>query len=96
MTDEKKTRRFRVVTTLVPPQSLLAGPGATNMRLESGAIVDLDADRCALHQRFIAGRLRAGDIVEDATAPAPAAEPPPAPAPPKTTLEVPSLPPKKE
>lgn len=60
-------RHFRVPDgrTVTLPQGLQAGPGATNMRLDPGAVVTLDDAACnGEHSRFIAGRLRAGDLEE--------------------------------
>ncbi len=62
------TRRFKAAEGrhVTMPQGLATGPGATTMRLEPGDSVDLDGDRCQAFQRFIAGRLRAGDLTEEA------------------------------
>lgn len=57
-------RHFRSPQYLTLPQGLLAGPGATNMRLLPGSIVTLDDAACSRNERFINGRLRAGDLVE--------------------------------
>ena len=48
--------------TVTLPQALMAGAGATNMRLPPGAVVTLEDDaKCITHSRFINGRARAGD-----------------------------------
>lgn len=87
------SRRFRVPDGrhVVLPQELLSGPGATNMRLEPGAIVDLDEARCQRHQRYIAGRVRAGDLIEDQDAPDPTSSSS-TPAAPVTSITTPTLP----
>lgn len=57
-------RYFRALNHLTLPQGLIAGPGATNMRLDPGAIVTCDADACVRQQRFVNGRITAGDLEE--------------------------------
>ncbi len=47
--------------TVTLPQGLSAGPGATNMRLDPGAVVTLDDDKCVEFSRFINGRKRSED-----------------------------------
>lgn len=66
MTDTTKrpVRRFRARNALVLPTSIGTGPGATNMRLDPDQVVELDADAVKLHERFINGRVRAGDLEE--------------------------------
>jgi hypothetical protein len=60
------TRYFRVPEgrTLVLPQGVQAGPGATSMRLRAGAILVLEHDQAVTNGRFLNGRLRAGDLAE--------------------------------
>jgi hypothetical protein len=60
------TRYFQVPEgrTLVLPQGVQAGPGATNMRFRSGAILVLEDEQLVANQRYINGRLRAGDLAE--------------------------------
>jgi hypothetical protein len=74
----KPTRRFQVpagrVVTL--PVGLLPGPNATNVRLEPGAVVELELERIAGHDRYVNGRLRAGDLVELKDGAPPAVVPP--------------------
>lgn len=95
-------RRFRVPEgrVIVLPQGLLAGPGATNLRLDPGKTVDLEDDRCQQFGRYINGRLRAGDLVEDASAPDPdhaSAAPPPAATADPVPMQIPEVPaPKKK
>lgn len=76
------TRTFTVADgrTLTLPKGLLAGPGATNARYHGGETFELPASSV---DRFIRGRLRAGDLTEG---PAPAAAPPPAPLRAKTPI----------
>ena len=58
--------------TVTLPQGLQAGPGASNMRLNPGAVVTLEDDVCnGMHARFIAGRLRQEDWTEIDPADAP-------------------------
>lgn len=57
-------RYFRSPQFLTLPQGVQAGPGATNLRLEPGSILELDEVTCTRNERFINGRLRAGDLVE--------------------------------
>lgn len=59
-------RSFRVPEgrIVVLPQGVQAGPGATNMRLPSGSIVTLEDDTFNKNQRYLNGRVRAGDLVE--------------------------------
>lgn len=60
-------RFFRVPEgrTLVLPQGVQAGPGATNMRFTGGAVLGpLDDATCTANQRYLNGRLRAGDLEE--------------------------------
>jgi len=62
-------RTFKATTHLTLPQALQAGPGATHVRLAPGETVELDEAACAKESRFIAGRVRAGDLVEITAAP---------------------------
>ncbi len=59
-------RRFKLAEGrhLTMPADLMVGPGVTTMRLVPGDVFDLDAEVCQAQQRFISGRLRAGDLVE--------------------------------
>lgn len=59
-------RRFRAREgrTVTLPQGLYAGPGQTNMRLDPGAIVTLEDDAIQRHERYVNGRVRAGDLEE--------------------------------
>jgi hypothetical protein len=57
-------RYFRALRTITLPQDLIAGPGATNMRLDPGAIVTCDADACIRQGRFVNSRIREHDIEE--------------------------------
>lgn len=90
-------RRFRVPEgrVAVLPVDLLAAPGGANLRVEPGKAVDLDDERCQRFQRYLSGRVRAGDLVEEKyvaeTAIAPDAAPVTAPV---TELEIPT--PKKK
>ena len=70
-------RHFRTCPgrTLALPQNLIAGPGATNMRMRPGDVITLDDAACVREQRFVNGRLRAGDWEELAELPADAAAP---------------------
>lgn len=65
-TDETKppVRRFRARNMIVMPQGLITGPGATNMRLDPDQIVELTPDAIQRHERFVSGRVRAGDLEE--------------------------------
>lgn len=60
------TRTFRACEgrTVTLPASVKAGPGATTMRLDPGCVVTLTDGECVQNARFIAGRLRAGDLEE--------------------------------
>ncbi|MEO7735521.1 MAG: hypothetical protein ABIY55_31495 [Kofleriaceae bacterium] len=58
------TRRFKLHTHLTLPLELLAGPGAAHTRCNPGEVVELDAERCRIHDRFLRGRIRAGDLSE--------------------------------
>ena len=58
------TRRFKLNTHLTLPLELHAAPGATHHRGEPESIVEIDEERCRMHDRFIRGRLRAGDMTE--------------------------------
>lgn len=59
-------RRFRACEgrTVMLPQGLYAGPGQTNMRLDPGAVITLEDDNLIRHERYINGRVRAGDLEE--------------------------------
>ena len=70
-------RYFQSVQLLVLPQSVKAGPGATNLRLVPGSIIELDEETCTRNERFLNGRLRAGCLVEVDAAAASAASPSP-------------------
>lgn len=60
------TRTFRACEgrTVTLPASVKAGPGATTMQLKPGCVVTLTEDECVQNARFVAGRLRAGDLEE--------------------------------
>ncbi len=62
--NESKGRRFRALQVLALPQGLHSAPGATNMRMNPGDIVTLDDDAARQHERYLNGRLRAGDFEE--------------------------------
>lgn len=64
------TRRFRLNTHLTMPLGLLAAPGAEYLCLRPGTVVEIDAERCRIHDRFLRGRVRAGDMTELEDAPA--------------------------
>jgi hypothetical protein len=70
------TRTFTVAPgrALTLPKALMAGPGATHARFTGGQSFELPAERV---DRFVRGRLRAGDLIEGAVD----AAPDPAPAP---------------
>lgn len=70
-------RHFRTCPgrTLALPQNLIAGPGRTNMRMKPGDVITLDDASCVREQRFVNGRLRAGDWEELDEAPADAPAP---------------------
>ncbi len=74
-------RRFKLNAHLTFPLELLPAPGARHHRAEPGHIVELDAERCKAHDRFIRGRVRAGDLVELGNEPAAALSTPATPAP---------------
>lgn len=57
-------RRFKLNTHLTLPLDLLAGPGGLHARYEPGDVIELDPERCRVHDRFIRGRIRAGDMTE--------------------------------
>lgn len=57
-------RRFKLNTHLTMPLELLAAPVAEYHRGEPVSIVEIDAERCKAFDRFIRGRIRAGDMVE--------------------------------
>lgn len=81
-------RRFRVPEgrAVVLPVGLQPGPGVTNMRHDAEKVFELDADRCAKHERFLNGRVRAGDLVElDPAGELPVAAAVEVPAPPSTS-----------
>lgn len=82
--------------TLTLPQGLAAGPGATNLRLDPGAVVTVDDDRAAHYQRFLANRVAVGDLVElekpPADAPAPGSVPSLSKPPTNLGLTVPAIP----
>lgn len=93
------SRSFRAKTHLTLPQGLLAGPGATSMQLEPGSVFTAEDPAAVQFQRFINGRLRAGDLEEVELADGLLAEPGGKPiAPPRggaVAMEIPELP-KKE
>lgn len=70
-----KLRYFQVQPgrVVIPPRGVVAGPGATNLRYEAGETLELPDEKV---DRFIRGRVRAGDLVE-VKQPAPAREPKP-------------------
>lgn len=61
-----ETRRFRVganrVVTL--PLAIKPGPGRKNLRFLGGEEFELEVAKCNAEQRYLAGRLRAGDLEE--------------------------------
>lgn len=78
-----KIRRFRIADDrhLVLPLGLQSAPGARHLRMHSGATIELDFDdpRVRLYQRFLANRIKLGDLIElDAAEPTPAAPTTPA------------------
>lgn len=82
------TRQFRLNTHLTLPLELHAAPGARHRRATPGEIVEIDAERCRLHDRFLRGRIRAGDLTEiEPAAAAPVAAPQPAPSVPTTPVK---------
>lgn len=69
-------RRFRIPEGkhLTLPLSLYAAPGAKHHRMSDGDVIEIDDSKPNVqrHQRFLANRLKLGDLVElDAAAPAP-------------------------
>jgi hypothetical protein len=58
------TRRFKFVRHLTMPLELLAAPGAQYHLGEPGDEVDIDEERCRQFDRFLRGRVRAGDLIE--------------------------------
>jgi len=76
-------RRFRLNTHLTMPLELFSGPGTTYAMHEPGDVVALDGERCRVHDRFLRGRIRAGDLTELEDAPSPI---PTFAAPPVTTI----------
>lgn len=68
------TRRFKLINPLTLPLELHAAPGATHRRVDAGEEVEIDAERCQQFDRFIRGRIRAGDMVETTSAAAPKKE----------------------
>jgi len=65
-------RRFKLIKHLAFPADLYSGaPG------KPGDVVELADEQCRMFGRFLAGRARAGDLVElDTSAPPSAPEPP--------------------
>lgn len=59
-----KTRRFKMINPLTFPLDLHAGPGAAYRRAEAGDEVEIDVERAQQFDRFLRGRVRAGDMVE--------------------------------
>jgi hypothetical protein len=58
------TRRFKLTTHLTFPLELYAAPGAAYHLAEPGDVIELCAERCLGFDRFLRGRIRAGDLVE--------------------------------
>lgn len=56
--------RARPGRTVTLPQNLVSGPGATNMRLNPGEVFTIEDDAFTRHQRFVNGRVIAGDLEE--------------------------------
>jgi hypothetical protein len=58
-----QNRYFKVAAgrVVIPPRGLLTGPGATHLRFGEGDVLELEAGKV---DRFIRGRVRAGDLVE--------------------------------
>lgn len=67
-------RRFKVNTHLTFPIGLLSAPGANYLMSKPGSTVEIDEKRAAEFDRFLRGRVRAGDLTEIATEPANAKE----------------------
>jgi hypothetical protein len=63
-------RHFRIADgrTVTLPQGLQPGPGQTNMRFEPGSYCTLEDDHGPF-ERFIANRIRVGDMVPVAAIP---------------------------
>lgn len=57
-------RRFKLINHLTLPLGLQAAPGGVHRRAVPGDVVEIDDDRCREHDRFLRGRVRAGDLVE--------------------------------
>jgi hypothetical protein len=74
-----RTFRARPDRTLTLPRDLAPGPGASNLRLDPGAIVTVEDDRAQRYQRFLANRVAVGDLeeVDPMTVPADAPAPKP-------------------
>jgi hypothetical protein len=94
------SRTFRALNHLTLPQGVLAGPGATNMRLDPGSVFTAEDGPAIAHSRFLNNRVRMGDLVELDAKPADAPAPKPvksisAPATGERHLELPERP-KKE
>ncbi len=93
-----KMRYFQVQPgrVVIPPQGLVAGPGATHLRFEAGETLELPTEKV---DRFVRGRVRAGDLVEVEKASPPKAKtskPTPAPAADKPALDLAAAHGKKE
>jgi hypothetical protein len=96
-------RKFKIPAgrALALPHGLQTAPGAMTMRVNAHDIFELDSERCQQFQRFIAGRLRAGDLIElDANtpaelAPATAEATPLPPAPVVESMTIPTVPTKE-
>jgi hypothetical protein len=71
------SRTFRAQNYLTLPQGVLPGPGATNMRLEPGAVFTVEDDVATRQSRFLNNRVRMGDLVEIEGPPAEAPAPKP-------------------
>jgi hypothetical protein len=67
------TRTFLVSPdrTVTLPQGLAAGPGATNIRLPAGSVVELEESATVAFSRFVNKALRNGDWTEIDAATAP-------------------------
>lgn len=57
-------RYFKSINTLTIPSALQVGAGGVHDRAAPGDVLAFDAEKCRKEDRFINGRLRAGDLVE--------------------------------
>ena len=64
------TRRFQLTTYLTFPPDVLPAPGGIAEIQEPGTIVEFD-DEIVERNRFVRGRIRAGDLVETMDSPPP-------------------------